>query len=75
MMQVAGHKEVDLYPQTNLVTSMKSLKAKVHDKNLINIWGLVQGDPILRFQQQRRTIDDRGLCAAHVRNCDCNFGC
>ena len=31
------------YAQTNLVTSMKSLKAKVHDKNLINPWGLVQG--------------------------------
>jgi uncharacterized protein (TIGR03118 family) len=31
------------YIQTNLVSSMKSLKAKVHDKNLINPWGLVQG--------------------------------
>ncbi|HYK65106.1 MAG TPA: hypothetical protein VEY94_09180 [Patescibacteria group bacterium] len=31
------------YVQTNLVTSMKSLKAKVHDKNLLNPWGLVQG--------------------------------
>jgi len=31
------------YTQTNLVTSMKSLKARVHDKNLINPWGLVQG--------------------------------
>jgi len=31
------------YVQTNLVTSIKSLKAKVHDKNLINPWGLVQG--------------------------------
>ena len=31
------------YAQTNLVTSMKSLKAKVHDKNLLNPWGLVQG--------------------------------
>jgi uncharacterized protein (TIGR03118 family) len=31
------------YAQTNLVTSMKSLKAKIHDKNLSNPWGLVQG--------------------------------
>lgn len=31
------------YTQTNLVSSMKSLKAKIHDKNLINPWGLVQG--------------------------------
>ena len=31
------------YTQTNLVSSMKSLGAKVHDKNLINPWGLVQG--------------------------------
>lgn len=31
------------YIQTNLVSSMKSLRAKVHDKNLINPWGLVQG--------------------------------
>lgn len=31
------------YTQTNLVTSMKSLRAKVHDKNLLNPWGLVQG--------------------------------
>ena len=31
------------YIQTNLVTSMKSLKANVHDKNLSNPWGLVQG--------------------------------
>jgi uncharacterized protein (TIGR03118 family) len=31
------------YTQTNLVTSMKSLKARVHDNNLINPWGLVQG--------------------------------
>jgi uncharacterized protein (TIGR03118 family) len=31
------------YTQTNLVTSMKSLKAKIHDKNLLNPWGLVQG--------------------------------
>jgi uncharacterized protein (TIGR03118 family) len=31
------------YTQTNLVTSIKSLKAKVHDKNLLNPWGLVQG--------------------------------
>jgi uncharacterized protein (TIGR03118 family) len=31
------------YTQTNLVSSMKSLKAMVHDKNLINPWGLVQG--------------------------------
>jgi uncharacterized protein (TIGR03118 family) len=31
------------YTQTNLVSSMKSLKAKVHDKNLLNPWGLVQG--------------------------------
>jgi uncharacterized protein (TIGR03118 family) len=31
------------YTQTNLVSSMKSLKARVHDANLINPWGLVQG--------------------------------
>ena len=31
------------YTQTNLVTSMKNLKAKMHDKNLLNPWGLVQG--------------------------------
>jgi uncharacterized protein (TIGR03118 family) len=31
------------YTQTNLVSSMKSLKAKSHDKNLSNPWGLVQG--------------------------------
>jgi uncharacterized protein (TIGR03118 family) len=31
------------YTQTNLVSSMKSLKAKIHDKNLLNPWGLVQG--------------------------------
>lgn len=31
------------YTQTNLVTSAKSLKAKVHDQNLLNPWGLVQG--------------------------------
>jgi uncharacterized protein (TIGR03118 family) len=31
------------YTQTNLVSSMKSLRAKLHDKNLINPWGLVQG--------------------------------
>lgn len=31
------------YVQTNLVSSIKSLKAKVHDKTLLNPWGLVQG--------------------------------
>jgi hypothetical protein len=31
------------YGQTNLVTSAKSLKAKLHDQNLLNPWGLVQG--------------------------------
>jgi uncharacterized protein (TIGR03118 family) len=31
------------YAQTNLVSSSKGLKAKIHDKNLINPWGLVQG--------------------------------
>jgi len=31
------------YTQTNLVSSMKSLKAKILDKNLLNPWGLVQG--------------------------------
>jgi uncharacterized protein (TIGR03118 family) len=31
------------YTQTNLVTSGKPLKGKVHDKNLLNAWGLVQG--------------------------------
>src|SRR5215469_6554629 len=36
-------KKSSFYIQTNLVTSMMSLKAKVHDKNLINPWGLVQG--------------------------------
>ncbi|HZC46743.1 MAG TPA: TIGR03118 family protein [Candidatus Acidoferrum sp.] len=36
-------KKTPAYTQTNLVTSMKSLKAKVHDKNLLNPWGLVQG--------------------------------
>ncbi len=36
-------KKLPSYTQTNLVTSMKTLKAKVHDKNLINPWGLVQG--------------------------------
>jgi uncharacterized protein (TIGR03118 family) len=32
------------YTQTNLVASTKSLKAKVRDKNLLNPWGLVQGN-------------------------------
>src|ERR1700749_236350 len=31
------------YIQTNLVSSTKSLKEKVHDKDLLNPWGLVQG--------------------------------
>ena len=31
------------YTQTNLVTSGKRLKGKIHDKNLLNPWGLVQG--------------------------------
>ena len=31
------------YTQTNLVSSMKSLKAKIIDKKLLNPWGLVQG--------------------------------
>ncbi len=42
-MMPAKKKTTSFYTQTNLVTSMKSLKAKVHDKNLINPWGLVQG--------------------------------
>jgi uncharacterized protein (TIGR03118 family) len=36
-------KKTTAYAQTNLVTSTKTLKAKVHDKNLLNPWGLVQG--------------------------------
>src|SRR3984957_7060417 len=36
-------KSSTFYTQTNLVSSMKGLKAKIHDKNLINPWGLVQG--------------------------------
>jgi uncharacterized protein (TIGR03118 family) len=31
------------YRQINLVTSMKSLKARIHSKTLSNPWGLVQG--------------------------------
>ena len=31
------------YTQTNLVSSMKSLKAKIIDMKLLNPWGLVQG--------------------------------
>ncbi|MGH8338694.1 MAG: hypothetical protein ACRETL_18130, partial [Gammaproteobacteria bacterium] len=31
------------YTQVNLVASMKSLKARIFDKNLLNPWGLVQG--------------------------------
>jgi uncharacterized protein (TIGR03118 family) len=42
-MMPAKKKATAFYTQTNLVSSMKSLKAKVHDKNLINPWGLVQG--------------------------------
>jgi len=42
MMQ-AKKKATTFYTQTNLVSSMKSLKARVHDKNLLNPWGLVQG--------------------------------
>jgi uncharacterized protein (TIGR03118 family) len=42
MMPSAAKKMAASYTQTNLVTSMKT-KAKVHDKNLLNPWGLVQG--------------------------------
>ncbi len=42
-MMPAKTKTTTFYTQTNLVTSMRSLKAQVHDKNLINPWGLVQG--------------------------------
>ncbi|HKV54586.1 MAG TPA: TIGR03118 family protein [Candidatus Binataceae bacterium] len=41
--QTSHAKKQKTYAQTNLVTSMKSLKAKVHDKHLLNPWGLVQG--------------------------------
>jgi hypothetical protein len=36
-------KKTPAYEQTNLVISGKPLKGKVHDKNLLNPWGLVQG--------------------------------
>ncbi len=36
-------KGTHFYSQTNLVSSIKSLKARIHDKNLLNPWGLVQG--------------------------------
>lgn len=43
-------KKSTFYRQTNLVTSVKSLKAKIHDKNLLNPWGLVQvPTPFLDF--------------------------
>jgi uncharacterized protein (TIGR03118 family) len=42
-MLQAKMKATAFYTQTNLVSSMKSLKAKIHDKNLSNPWGLVQG--------------------------------
>ena len=42
-MLQAKKKPTAFYIQTNLVSSMKSLKARVHDKNLLNPWGLVQG--------------------------------
>ncbi len=42
-MPDASKKATTFYTQTNLVTSMKSLKAKIHDPNLLNPWGLVQG--------------------------------
>jgi uncharacterized protein (TIGR03118 family) len=42
-MLQAKMKAAAFYTQTNLVSSMKSLKAKIHDKNLSNPWGLVQG--------------------------------
>jgi uncharacterized protein (TIGR03118 family) len=40
---LASGKRTAFYTQTNLVTSMRSLRAKFHDKNLVNPWGLVQG--------------------------------
>src|SRR5437879_8597952 len=40
---LASAKSTAFYTQTNLVTSMRSLRAKFHDKNLVNPWGLVQG--------------------------------
>jgi uncharacterized protein (TIGR03118 family) len=43
MPPMMGGTKTTSYVQTNLVTSMKSLKAKIHDKNLLNPWGLVQG--------------------------------
>ncbi len=42
-MPLTKKAKTTFYTQTNLVTSMKSLKAAVHDKNLSNPWGLVQG--------------------------------
>ncbi len=43
LMPDGSKKATTFYTQTNLVTSMKSLKAKIHDPNLSNPWGLVQG--------------------------------
>ena len=42
-MPDANKKATTFYTQTNLVTFPKNLKAKIHDKNLSNPWGLVQG--------------------------------
>jgi uncharacterized protein (TIGR03118 family) len=41
--RAAKQAKPSFYIQTNLVSSMKSLKAKIHDKNLLNPWGLAQG--------------------------------
>jgi len=42
-MPDANKKATTFYTQTNLVTFPKKLKAKIHDANLLNPWGLVQG--------------------------------
>jgi uncharacterized protein (TIGR03118 family) len=39
----AAAKTKSFYTQTNLVTSTKTLKGMIHDSNLSNPWGLVQG--------------------------------
>jgi uncharacterized protein (TIGR03118 family) len=43
MQDAVKKKRAPAYAQTNLVTSGKPLKGKVRDKNLLNPWGLVQG--------------------------------
>src|SRR3984893_13099519 len=42
-MPDAKKKKTPAYEQTNLIVSGKPLKGKVRDKNLLNPWGLVQG--------------------------------